>query len=172
MQALGIVISIPQVKSRRRASKSRNFFVPPCYLHRDRAMLGFARPHHGVASISRTIFHRPATATKAKHRNHETCLYPQRAASVGPNSEFRVQSSELRAFLTKPVCAPLLCASRSRNAQICSNSGTASSSFLVSQLSPRPPPLPREGESGGEFSLKCLSANLKGGGENSVDNQG
>ena len=76
MQALGIVISIPQVKSRRRASKSRNFFVPPCYLHRDRAMLGFARPHHGVASISRTIFHRPATATKAKHRNHETCLCP------------------------------------------------------------------------------------------------
>jgi hypothetical protein len=39
-QALGIVISIPPVKSRGKASKSRNLFVPPCYVHRDRAMLG------------------------------------------------------------------------------------------------------------------------------------
>jgi hypothetical protein len=34
------------------------------------------RPHHGFVSISRTMFDRPATATKAKHRNHETCLCP------------------------------------------------------------------------------------------------
>jgi hypothetical protein len=45
-QALGIVISIPPVKSRGRASKSRNLFVPPCYVHRDRAMLCFIHARH------------------------------------------------------------------------------------------------------------------------------
>ena len=45
-QALGIVISIPPVKSQGRASKSRNLFVPPCYAHRDRAMLGFVDARH------------------------------------------------------------------------------------------------------------------------------
>jgi hypothetical protein len=80
------------------------------------------------------------------------------------------QISEKSIEITKLVCTPSLCASRSRKPQIRSNSDAASSSFLVSQLSPRPPPLPREGESGGEFLLKGLSANLKGGGVSSVDN--
>ena len=68
----------------------------------------FARPHLNFVSISRTIFDRAAGVNKGKHRNHETCLYPPRAAVLqgdggqvgGPNSEFRVRNSELRAFLT------------------------------------------------------------------------
>jgi hypothetical protein len=89
-QAMGIVISIPSVKSQGKASKSRNLFVPPCYVHRDRAMLGFVDARSSLthpfpfprgrgqgmefgptpfASISRTMFDRPATATKVKHRD-------------------------------------------------------------------------------------------------------
>jgi hypothetical protein len=66
--------------------------------------------------------------------------------------------------ITKLVCTPSLSASRSRNARFRTYSGTTSSSFLVSQLSPRPPPLPREGEPGGEFLLKDLIAYLHGRG--------
>jgi len=103
------------VKSQGKASKSRNLFVPPCYVHRDRAMLvslmldpldaplplsrgrgqGMEFGPTPFASISRTMFDRPATATKVKHRDRamlrfvivdQTWVREIDANGVGPNS--------------------------------------------------------------------------------------
>jgi hypothetical protein len=76
---MGIVISIPPVKSRERASKSRNLFVPPCYVPRDRAMLGFVNTRLDKRLCrSRGLYSKPCQKNMVKHQDHETCLCPPR----------------------------------------------------------------------------------------------